>query len=308
MPRYAFVNGRYIRHGVASVHIEDRGYQFADGVYEVIACIHGMLADEQGHLDRLERSLAELQIDMPVTRDSLRFIMRELLRRNKLRNANVYIQVTRGVAKRDFSFPDRAETPPALVLTTRPYNFDGNLKVKNGSSVITVPDMRWKRRDIKSIGLLPQVLAKQKATEAGAYEAWLVDEEGCVTEGASSNAWIVTKDRKVVTRNVTTSILRGVTRTALENILRDLNLQLEERAFTVEEALNAAEALNTSAVALIVGVVTIDGKKIGDGTPGPVARALYEAYRAYVQKGSSAQVHWESGLSADEEAKIHDAA
>jgi D-alanine transaminase len=306
MPRFAFVNGRYVRHNNATVHIEDRGYQFADGVYEVVACINGVMADERGHLDRLERSLAELQIDMPVTRAALQFIMRELVKRNRLRNANVYIQVTRGVAKRDFPFPDRNTTPPALVVTARPFSFDNNLKVKNGSSVITVPDIRWKRRDIKSVGLLAQVLAKQKAVEAGAYEAWLVDENGYVTEGASSNAWIVTKDGVLVTRNVTTSILRGVTRTALEKICTEIGLTLEERPFTVDEALNAAEALNTSAVALIVGVVTINGHTIGDGKPGPVARRLYEAYRAYVTTGDP--VHWDAGLPSGMREGLHEAA
>lgn len=295
MPRFAFVNGRYIRHGDATVHIEDRGYQFADGVYEVVACINGRLADERGHLDRLERSLSELSIEMPVARGALKLIMRELLRKNRLKSANVYIQVTRGVSKRDFPFP--ADVPSSLVLTTRAFNFDNNPKVKNGGAAITVPDIRWKRRDIKSTGLLAQVLAKQKATEAGAYEAWMVDDDGYVTEGSSSNAWIVTKEGRLVTRHATTSILRGVTRSALEKICADLQMKIEERPFTVNEAYEAQEAFNTSAVALVVPIISLDGRKIGTGEPGPVAKKLYESYRNYVNGDD--HVEWKADLVSE---------
>lgn len=290
MPRYAFVNGRYIRHDAASVHIEDRGYQFADGVYEVIACIHGRLADEAGHIDRLERSLSELDIAMPVTRRSLSFIMRELVRRNRLRNANIYIQVTRGVAKRDFPFP-AGDVYPSLVITARPFNFDGNPRVKVGGAVVTVPDLRWKRRDIKGIGLLPQVLAKQEAVAAGAYEAWMVDDDGLITEGASSNAWIVNPEGELITRPATRDILRGVTRSALERICAEAGIRIVERPFTVQEAYDAQEAFCTSAVALVVPIISIDNHIIGDGTPGPVARKLYQAYRDYAA-APDRQVHW----------------
>lgn len=294
MPRIAFVNGRYIPHNDACVHIEDRGFQFADGVYEVVACINGKLADERGHLDRLERSLSELSIDMPVTRRSLQFIIREMLRRNRLKNANVYIQVTRGVAKRDFPFPH--DVPASIILTARAFQFDGNAKVQKGGEAITVPDIRWKRRDIKSTGLLAQVLAKQEAVESGVYEAWMVDDEGYITEGSSSNAWIVTKEGKLVTRLASTDILRGVTRTALEKICAALQMKIEERPFSVQEAYDAEEAFNTSAVALVVPITKIDGHVIGSGEPGPVARKLYAEYRAYAAGERGEPVAWVADL------------
>ncbi|QQG35415.1 MAG: D-amino-acid transaminase [Micavibrio aeruginosavorus] len=290
MPRYAYVNDSYIAHRNASVHIEDRGYQFADGVYEVIALINGDLADERGHLDRLERSLAELSIAVPLPRQTLLLKIKELIRRNRLRNANIYIQVTRGVAKRDFKFPDR--TRPSLVITAWPFRFDGNTAVEKGAIAVSVPDIRWKRPDIKSVALLPQVLAKQAAAEKGAYEAWMVDSDGYVTEGSSSNAWIVTKQGKIVTHSATQSILRGVTRTAIIRICQELQMAFEERPFTLQEAYAANEAFNTSAVALIVPIVELDGYKIGSGQPGPVARRLYEEYRSYVKEGRSQQLPW----------------
>jgi D-alanine transaminase len=297
MPRIAFVNGRYLPHGEASIHIEDRGFQFSDGVYEVVACIGGHLADERGHLDRLERSLHELSIDMPVTRRGLQFILREMLRRNRLKNASLYIQVTRGMAKRDFQFP--LETAPTLVVTARPFDFDGNQKIRTGATAITVPDIRWKRRDIKTTGLLAQVLAKQKALDSGAYDAWLVDDDGFITEGSSSNAWIVTREGVIVTRHATSSILRGVTRTALEKICAAMKMKIEERRFTPQEAYDAAEAFNTGAVALIVPITRIDGHVIGTGTPGPVAQKLYEEYRAYAGGRRGDHVSWAANLKEE---------
>jgi D-alanine transaminase len=297
MPRVAYVNGSYVPHNQATVHIEDRGFQFADGIYEVVACINGKMTDERGHLDRLERSLDELGIEMPVTRRSLQFIIREMVRRNKLKNANVYIQVTRGVAKRDFPFP--ADVPASIVLTARNFQFDNNKNVEKGISAMTVADIRWKRRDIKTTMLLAQVLAKQEALDGGAYDAWMVDDEGFVTEASSSNAWIVTKDGKLVTRNASTSILRGVTRTAFEKICSDLQMKIEERAFTPEEAYEAQEAFNTSAVALVVPVIMLDGKKIGAGEPGPVAKKLYAEYRAYAEGQRGEHVEWVANLDED---------
>lgn len=291
MPRYAYVNGTFARHNDASVHIEDRGYQFADGVYEVVALINGRLADERGHLDRLERSLRELSIDMPLPRQTLSIIMRELVRKNRLRSANIYIQVTRGAAKRDFKFPG-AHIRPALVITAWPFRFDNNAMVEKGAIAISTPDIRWKRPDIKSVALLPQVLAKQAAAEKGAYEAWMVDDAGFVTEGSSSNAWIVTKAGKIITRDATQSILRGVTRTALTNICTALQMAIEERPFTLQEAYDSGEAFNTSAVALVVPIIELDGHKIGDGKPGPVARRLYEEYRAYVRGEHGETLAW----------------
>jgi D-alanine transaminase len=292
MPRYAYVNGRYLSHDRASVHVEDRGFQFADGVYEVVACINGRLADERGHLDRLERSLNELSIEMPVGREALRLIMREIVRRNRLKSANVYIQVTRGQAKRDFAFP--LHSRPSLILTARPFRFDGQAKMKDGVKVITTRDLRWKRPDIKTIALLPQVLAKQEAAEKGAYEAWMVDDKGFITEGSSSNAWILTKKGELITRVPNHSILRGVTRTALEKLCRGLKIKLVERAFTPAEAYKAAEAFCSSAVALIAPVVAIDGKKIGTGRPGPVTMKIYEEYRAYAEGRRGEQVSWKA--------------
>lgn len=297
MPRFAFVNGSYIRHNDATIHIEDRGLQFSDSVYEVIAFINGKMADETGHIDRLERSLSELGIHMPVTRNGLKFIMRELLRRNRLRNAMIYIQVSRGATKRDFEFPQ--DIPSSLIITARLLRYDSSVNVKNGVTVITVPDLRWKRRDIKTTMLLGQVLAKQEAIESGAYDAWMVDEDGFVTEASASNAWIVTKDGTLVTRNVTTDILRGVTRTALEKITKDLNIKFEERPFTPEEAYEGQEAFNTAASALIVPVISVNDHVIGTGKPGPITRKIYDEYRAYADGQRGQQIHWKAGLQDD---------
>ncbi len=294
MPRYAYINGSYTAHNKACIHIEDRGFQFADGVYEVIACIHGCLADERGHLDRLQRSLSELGMDMPVSRQTLQLIFRELLRKNRLKNANIYIQVTRGIARRDFPFPDHETTPLSLIVTTWPFRFDGNPRVKDGARVITVPDQRWARRDIKTIALLPQVLAKQHAVEAGAYEAWMLDKNGYITEGSSSNAWIVSQDNKLITREPSHDILRGVTRTAIDKLRQEMGIEWEERPFTPEEAYRAQEAFTTAAVALVVPVIAIDDHKIGTGKPGPVALGLYKEYRAYVDGLRGEQLKWKA--------------
>lgn len=291
MPHYAYLNGRYVSHDKACVHIEDRGFQFADGVYEVIACIDGRLADERGHMDRMRRSLKELKMPMPMKRENFHDAIVRLLKKNRLRNASVYIQVTRGVYKRDFPFPPKG-VKQTVVITARPFDFKNNKKVRVGIRVVTVPDLRWKRRDIKTTGLIAQVLAKQAAVVKGAYEAWLVDERGFVTEGSSSNAWIVTKKGSIVTRKATSDILRGVTRTALQKVCKDLGLKIEERAFTVGEAQQAQECFTSSAVALIMPVVSVDGKKIGGGKPGPVAQRLYASYMDYVMKGK--QVSWKA--------------
>lgn len=296
MPRFAYVNGRYLPHDKAAVHIEDRGYQLADGVYEAIACIHGHLADERGHLDRLERSLSEIGMDMPLPRPTLKLVIKELLRKNRLQNANVYIQVTRGRAKRDFPFPD----PPvrqSLVLTTWPFKFDNNPRIKDGIAVYSVPDIRWKRRDIKSLTLLPQVLAKQSAVEKGGYEAWMVDDDGYVTEGASSNTWIIDDKGTLITRPVSNDILQGVTRTAIERLCKKLSIPVEERLFTVKDAQAAAGAFTSSAVALVMPVVSIDDKPVGNGRPHPVAERLYGAYRDYVKGLHGDHVSWESKTS-----------
>ncbi|MCK4866940.1 MAG: D-amino-acid transaminase [Alphaproteobacteria bacterium] len=267
-------------HGRAAIHIEDRGYQFADGIYEVVPVAAGRPVDESQHLDRLERSLSELRIAMPMSRRALELVCHELLRRNGIRDGLIYIQVTRGVAPRNHAFP--ADASPALVMTTKRMNFTGQAKFTDGVSVITVPDQRWARRDIKTINLLPNCLAKQTATEAGAYEALQVDDEGNVTEGTSSNAWIVTGNGKLITRHLSDDILHGVTRRTILAIAAEEGVDFEERPFTVAEALAANEAFVTSATSFVTPVVRIDGKPVGDGVPGPLAQRLLAWYRDYM--------------------------
>ena len=280
MPRFAYVNGRYMPHSRAVVHIEDRGYQFADGVYEVVPVHNRILVDEGLHLDRLERSLRELRMAMPMRREGLKLISRELMRRNDLTNGFLYMQVTRGVAARDHKFPRLSR--PALVMTTRQMKPQSEKVLNEGVGVITVPDLRWKRCDIKSTSLLPNVLAKQDAVEAGAYEAWQVDEQGRVTEGTSTNAWIVTADDTVVTRDATHAILNGITRISLIRQIELNGYTFEERAFTVAEAKAAREAFLTSSTSYLLPVTRIDGTPVGDGRPGPLYGKLRAHYMAYV--------------------------
>lgn len=281
MPRDCYVNGRFLPHRDGMVHIEDRGYQFADGVYEVVLVVGDRLVDEGPHLDRLERSLSELSMAMPMGRRALELKLRELIARNGVRDGLVYIQVTRGVAPRNHAFPS-ANLPTSIVMTTKRLNFTGMRKFTDGVSVITIPDIRWARCDIKSTGLLANCLGKQKAVEAGAYEAWMVDETGMVTEGTSSNAWIVTKDGRLITRPPTNEILNGITRQSIIEIARADGFAFEERAFSLDEALGAAEAFVSSATSFVTPVVSIDGTVIGDGKPGPLSKALQAGYGDYV--------------------------
>lgn len=283
MSRIAYVNGRYLPRAHACVDIEDRGFQFADGVYEVCQVQDGLLVDEERHLARLQRSLSELRIRMPMTETALRIVLRETIARNLVRDGIVYLQVTRGSARRDFPFPD-SKTPPTLVVTARS-NDPGAVEhlAEQGIAVITVPDVRWGRVDIKSVGLLPNVLAKQAARDRGAREAWLVDSAGEITEGASSNAWIVARDGTLVTRKVDHHILRGVTRTTLLDAIAAMGLTLAERGFTVEEALAAREAFVTSASQTVMPVVKIDGQPVGTGSPGPLTRALRRDFHRFAQ-------------------------
>ncbi|HEY9538643.1 MAG TPA: D-amino-acid transaminase [Kiloniellaceae bacterium] len=282
MPRQAYVNGRYVPHGEAAVHIEDRGYQFADGVYEVVPVFNGILVDEDLHLDRLDRSLGELRIAAPMSRPALKLVTRELMRRNGLTNGMLYMQVTRGVAPRDHKFP-KASTKPALVMTTRQTKPHSEQVLSEGLKVITVTDQRWDRCDIKSVSLLPNILGKQAAVEAGAYEAWQVDGDGRVTEGTSTNAWIVTPDNTVVTRDATHSILNGITRLALIELIRKAGYRLEERAFSVAEARTAREAFLTSSTSFVLPVTQLDGKPIGNGHPGILTGKLRQHYLDYMQ-------------------------
>jgi D-alanine transaminase len=283
LSRIAYVNGRYLPRLDAAIHIEDRGYQFADGVYEVCEVRGDRIIDERLHMERLGRSLGELRIAMPMAGAALAVVMRECVRRNRVRDGLVYLQVTRGVARRDHGFPPPG-TAPSLVVTARSLDFAGNERTAaEGIAVVTVPDNRWERVDIKSISLLPNVLAKQAARERGAKEAWFVDREGGVTEGSSSNAWIVVEGGKVVTRPSDKGILRGITRTVLLEVIKAQGLALDERTFTVEEAYGAREAFLTSASQIVMPVVRIDDRRIGNGAPGPVAVALRASFHRQVE-------------------------
>lgn len=278
MSRIAYVNGRYVPHRAASVHIEDRGYQYADAVYEVCEVAGGALVDLTRHLDRLDRSLAELRIRPPMTRAALVAVLHRTVALNRVREGFIYLQVSRGVARRDHFLPDPALRPSVVVTARSVDRAAAERTARKGIAVLTVPDNRWGRPDIKTVQLLPNTLAKQKAKEAGASEAWFVDANGFVTEGGSTNAWIVTRDGRLVTRQADHAILRGVTRTGVMDLVRRRNLAVEERPFSVAEALDAAEAFITSASNPVTPVVRIDGTPIGDGTPGPVALALRAAF------------------------------
>ncbi|MDZ4113321.1 MAG: D-amino-acid transaminase [Brevundimonas sp.] len=278
MSRVAYVNGQYQPHGQATVHVEDRGFQFADGVYEVWSVFDGRLADFDGHMTRLHRSLNELRIPIPMTREALSRVLNETVRRNRVREGLVYLQVTRGTARRDHPFPPEG-TAPSVVVTARALPLSkGNAAASKGVAVITQPDIRWGRCDIKTVGLLPNVLAKQAARERGAAEAWMVDEMGLVTEGSSTNAWIVDEDGKLRTRDTQANILQGITRAAVMALIADEGLELEERAFSVDEARRAREAFYTSASGFVMPAISIDGVKIGDGKPGPIATRLRTLY------------------------------
>lgn len=278
MSRVAYVNGRYTALAQAAVHIEDRGYQLADGVYEVWSVMDGKMADAEGHFVRLDRSLSELSITPPMDRRALTVILREVVRRNRVREGLLYLQITRGVARRDHAFP-AADTPPAMVVTCRSLDRRAaEARAAVGVEAISVPESRWARCDIKSISLLPNVLAKQAAKVRGAYETFFVDEMGLVTEGAASNVWIVDQDGVLRTRDTQANILRGITRTTLMSVIAEAKLKVEERAFTVDEARNAKEAFVTGAGALVMPIVRLDGRDIGDGKPGPMAKALRKSY------------------------------
>ena len=279
MSRIAYVNGRYLPHGEAVVHVEDRGYQFADGVYEVVLIHHGSMVDEEPHLARLDRSLSELRIKSPMRRAPMRQVMREMMRRNRISNGLIYIQVTRGVARRDHPFPKGAKS--ALVMTAKRLASPNRAKAEDGVAVITIPDIRWTRCDIKSIALLPNILGKQQAREAGAYEAWQVGEDGLVTEGTSTNAWIVTADGELITRQVGNQILSGITRATLLGIARQAGVRFVERAFSVDEAKAARETFVTSATSFVTPVTQIDNEVIGNGKAGSVSLRMLDAYIAY---------------------------
>ena len=283
MSRIAYVNGRYLPRNDAKVAIEDRGYQFSDGVYEVCEVRGGRLIDERRHMARLDRSLGELRISRPMSSAALAVVLRETIRRNRVRDGIIYVQVTRGVARRDFPFP-APDTRPSLVVTARSNDLERLEQIAaEGVAVVTVPDIRWQRVDIKSVALLPNVLAKQSAREQGAREAWLTDAQGRVTEGASSNAWIVSREGKLITHPLGHDILPGVTRSVVIDVIKAQGLAFEERAFTVEEAYAAREAFITSASQIVLPVVSINGRPVGNGSPGLVATALRRDYHRHAE-------------------------
>ena len=284
MPRIAYVNGRYMPVLTAAVSINDRAFTFGDGVYEVCEVRGGALIDETRHLARLGRSLAALRILWPIGELGLRAVMRETVRRNRVREGLVYLQITRGVARRDHGFPE-GDVKPGLVVTARPLDPTvSDARAAEGVAVVTLPDGRWTHPHIKTLQLLPNVLAKQAAREAGAFEAWFVDREGFITDGTSTNAWIVTSDGAMVTRQTDNAILHGVARATLLDVAKKLALRFEERPFTPAEAYRAREAFFSSATTIAMPVVTIDGRTIGNGRAGPAVLALRREFHSVAER------------------------
>jgi D-alanine transaminase len=286
MSRIAYVNGAYVPHSDAMVHVEDRGYQFADGVYEVCEIRHGLIVDLTRHLDRLGRSLGELRIDWPMSRAALAQVIRRVARMNHVRNGMFYLQVTRGVAKRDHVFP-KPGTRPSIVVTAK--STDPKLiaaKNAHGLKAITAPDNRWERVDIKTVGLLPNAMARQAAKERGAQEAIYVDQDGNVTEGAATNVWIVDVDGALVTRPAEHGILRGITRTTLQDVAARLGVEIRERKFSVEEMKASREVFITAATSICFPIVEIDGQAVGNGHPGSMSQKIREAFFDIAEKTS----------------------
>lgn len=281
MPRITYVNGRYVPHREAAVHVEDRGHQFADAVYEVLPVAGGRLHHLEQHLDRLGRSLGALAIAWPLQRRVLPLILARVVRLNRVTDGLVYLQVSRGVAPRNHYFP--ADTAPSLVVSAWSHKGPSAEQVEKGVAVATRPDQRWKHPDIKTVGLLPNLLARQSAKEAGAYEAWLVNERGFVTEGSATNAFIIAKDGALLTHPADSAVLGGVTRSNVLALARDLGLEVGERAFSVDEVQAAREAFLSGTTVTVLPVTRIDGKAVGDGHPGPMTvklRALYQELRS----------------------------
>ena len=281
MSRISYVNGNYIPHYAASVHIEDRGYQFSDGVYDVIAIYKGQLIDFEGHLFRLERSLKELEISWPVTSKALKIIVNQIIRLNRIRDGILYLQITRGVAPRDHIFPDKDNS--ALIVTARqlpPFNFNG---YDEGINIMTTPEIRWKRCDIKSVSLLGNCLAKEKARRNGCYEAWFVDNDGMITEGTTSNAWIINNKDQLITRNANNAILNGITRLSIINVAKKNNIKFYERAFSLEEAKLAKEVFITSTTSFVKPVLKIDQKSVGNGKVGSLTIKLLSLYENHIK-------------------------
>ena len=278
MTRIANVDGAYLPFDQAGVHIEDRGYQFADGIYEVFALIDGQMLDVDAHLKRLELSLEKINLASPVSYSALLVILNETIRANNIRDGLVYMQITRGRAARNHAYP--AVSQPVLSVTVRPINETHRRHVaETGIKVISTEDQRWKRCDIKSISLLPNVMAKQAAVEAGAQEAWMIDGEGFVTEGASTTAWIVDESGKLRTRPLANDILDGITRQMLLSLIDELQLELDETPFTIDEAYSSNEAFSTASSLIVMPIIEIDGHKVGNGKPGQITTQLLQNYK-----------------------------
>ena len=278
MTRIAYVDGAYLPFDQAGVHIEDRGYQFADGIYEVFALIDGQMLDVDAHLKRLELSLEKINLASPVSYSALLVILNETIRANNIRDGLVYMQITRGRAARNHAYP--AVSQPVLRVTVRPINETHRRHVaETGIKVISTEDQRWKRCDIKSISLLPNVMAKQAAVEAGAQEAWMIDGEGFVTEGASTTAWIVDESGKLRTRPLANDILDGITRQMLLSLIDELQLELDETPFTIDEAYSSNEAFSTASSLIVMPIIEIDGHKVGNGKPGQITTQLLQNYK-----------------------------
>ena len=280
MSRVAYVNREYTEYKKSYIHIEDRGYQFADGVYEVFAIIDSKIVDYDGHIKRLYRSLNELSISSPIQKKSYKFHINEIIKRNIIKDGLVYLQVTRGVASRDFKFPKNSKSSIVIIGKNTPSNYYHN-NFNKGIKVKTTKDLRWKRVDIKSLNLLPPVLAKQYAADNDCEEAWLLDDDGYITEGSSSNAWIV-KNKTVITRPVSSSILNGITRSTLIKSLSKVGYNFIERRFNLNDIKNADEAFITSATQFVMPVIAVNNIKIGNGRVGEFAQIFKEIYFKYI--------------------------
>lgn len=284
MSRIIYINGTYQPYENATLHVEDRATLFADSVYEVIEIKSGNLVDQQPHIQRLQRSLDEIHLTTDFSLHTLPFIMRETIRRNRVKNGSIYIQISRGVAKRDFIFPDPQETPATIIMFARSKSPEAmNKKAEKGIKVITLPDMRWKRPDIKSTGLLASVLARQEAKQQGAEEAWLYNSEGIITEGAASNAWIINDKAELITHPANNEILKGITREGVMRAAKQVNLNFIERNFSKKEALAAKEAFISAATNLVMPVTYIDNEPINDGIPGPITLKLRSIFHEFAQ-------------------------
>jgi D-alanine transaminase len=283
MSRIAYVNGRYVPLARAAVHIEDRGNQFSDAVYEAVAVLGGNILDFEPHAARFERSMRELSMDPPLGRQALKFVLKEVVRQNRLANGLLYMQISRGVARRDHAFPE-GDIGSSLVVTAKRLDFEAmQARQLKGVSVISTPETRWARPDIKSTSLLANILAKQAAREKGAYEAIFVDGDGNITEGSSTNVWIVTQEGQLITRAVEGAILSGITRMAVLDLAKKAGLQAGERAFSLNEALGAEESFLTSTTSFVMPIISIDGHPVGKGKPGPLVQKLVQYYWDYVE-------------------------